>query len=93
MKTQKKVKPVSGFDDKILSIYARGMSTREIQGHLREMYEVEVSPSLISEVTDAIMEGARAWQSRPHALEVRCPFRLRWQIATPPPPRATPSDA
>jgi putative transposase len=43
----------TGFDDKILSMYARGMSTREIQGHLEEMYQVEVSPSLICEVTDA----------------------------------------
>jgi len=41
----------TGFDDKILSLYARGMTTREIQGHLEEMYQVEVSPSLISEVT------------------------------------------
>jgi putative transposase len=57
----------TGFDDKILSMYARGMSTREIQGHLEEMYQVEVSPSLISEVTDAVMEDARAWQNR--ALE------------------------
>jgi putative transposase len=55
----------TGFDDKILSMYARGMSTREIQGHLEEMYQVEVSPSLISEVTDAVMEDARAWQNRP----------------------------
>ena len=55
----------AGFDDKILSLYARGMTTREIQGHLQEMYQVEVSPSLISEVTDGVMEDARAWQSRP----------------------------
>ena len=55
----------TGFDDKILSMYARGMSTRDIQGHLEEMYQVEVSPSLISEVTDSVMEDARAWQSRP----------------------------
>ena len=54
-----------GFDDKILSMYARGMTTREIQGHLQEMYGVEVSPTLISDVTDAVMEEARAWQSRP----------------------------
>ena len=54
-----------GFDDKILSMYARGMTTREIQGHLQEMYGVEVSPTLISEVTDAVMEEAKAWQSRP----------------------------
>ena len=54
-----------GFDDKILSMYARGMTTRDIQGHLEEMYGVEVSPSLISDVTDAVMEDVRAWQSRP----------------------------
>ncbi len=55
----------TGFDDKILSMYARGMTTREIQGHLEEMYQVQVSPSLISEVTDGVMEQARAWQNRP----------------------------
>ena len=55
----------TGFDDKILSLYARGMTTREIQGHLEEIYHVEISPSLISEVTDGVMEQARAWQSRP----------------------------
>jgi len=54
-----------GFDDKIVSMYARGMTTREIQGHLQEMYGVEVSPGLISEVTDAVMEEVKAWQSRP----------------------------
>jgi putative transposase len=55
----------AGFDDKVLSMYARGMTTRDIQSHLEEMYGVEVSPSLISEVTDAVMEEVRAWQSRP----------------------------
>src|SRR5580698_780176 len=55
----------TGFDNKILSMYARGMTTREIQGHLEEIYQVEVSPSLISEVTDGVMEQARAWQNRP----------------------------
>jgi putative transposase len=55
----------AGFDDKILSMYARGMSVRDIQGHLEEMYGVEVSPSLISDVTDGVMEQARTWQSRP----------------------------
>src|SRR5439155_6988076 len=54
-----------GFDDKILSMYARGMSTREIQGHLEEIYGVEMSPSLISEVTDAVIEEVQQWQSRP----------------------------
>jgi putative transposase len=55
----------TGFDDKILSMYARGMTTREIQGHLEEIYGVEVSPSLISTVTDAVAEEIKEWQSRP----------------------------
>ena len=55
----------NGFDDKILSMYARGMTTREIQGHLQEIYGVEVSPSLISEVTDAVIEEVKSWQTRP----------------------------
>jgi putative transposase len=55
----------TGFDDQILSMYARGMTTRDIQGHLEEMYGVEVSPTLISNVTEAVMEEVRAWQSRP----------------------------
>ena len=46
----------TGFDDKIISMYSRGMSTREIQGHPEEIYKVEVSPALISTVTDAVME-------------------------------------
>jgi putative transposase len=54
-----------GFDDKILSMYARGMTTREIQGHLREMYGVDVSPALVSEVTDAVLDEVKAWQNRP----------------------------
>lgn len=54
-----------GFDDKIMSMYARGMSTREIQGHLKELYGAEVSPDLISRVTDAVLEEVRDWQSRP----------------------------
>ena len=55
----------AGFDDKILSLYARGMTTRQIQQHLEEIYQVEVSPSLISTVTDAILDEVKAWQSRP----------------------------
>ena len=55
----------AGFDDKILSMYSRGMTTREIQGHLEEIYGVDVSPSLISEITDAVVEEVKAWQSRP----------------------------
>ena len=55
----------TGFDDKIVSMYARGMTTRDIQGHLEEMYGVEVSPALVSEVTEAVMEEVNAWQKRP----------------------------
>ena len=55
----------TGFDDKILSMYARGMSTREIQGHLEEIYKVDVSPTLISNVTEEVMEEVKSWQSRP----------------------------
>lgn len=55
----------TGFDDKILSLYARGMTVREIQAHLEEMYGAEVSPTLISTVTDAVMDEAKAWQARP----------------------------
>ena len=54
-----------GFDAKILSMYALGMMTRDIQGHLHEMYGVEVSAALISEVTDSIQEEVKAWQDRP----------------------------
>jgi putative transposase len=54
-----------GFDDKIVSMYARGMSTREIQGHLRELYGIEVSPDLVSAVTDAVLEEVAEWQNRP----------------------------
>ena len=55
----------AGFDDKILSLYARGMTVREIQAHLEEMYGAEVSPSLISTVTDAVIDEVKAWQARP----------------------------
>ena len=54
-----------GFDDKVIALYARGMTTREIQDGLHEIYGVEVSPSLISAVTDSVLEDVRAWQARP----------------------------
>ena len=57
----------TGFDDKIVSMYARGMTTRGIEGHFKEIYGVEVSPGLISQVTDGINEEVKAWQNR--ALE------------------------
>lgn len=54
-----------GFDDKIISMYARGMSTRDIQEHLRELYGIEVSPDLVSTVTDAVLDEIAVWQARP----------------------------
>jgi putative transposase len=54
-----------GFDDKIVSMYARGMTVREIQGHLAELYGIDVSPDLISAVTDAILDEIAEWQNRP----------------------------
>ncbi len=54
-----------GLDEKIISLYARGMTQREIQGHLEEIYGVEISPSLISTVTDEVLDEVRTWQSRP----------------------------
>jgi len=57
----------TGFDDKIVSMYARGMTTRDIEGHLKEIYGVEVSAGLISQVTEAVSEEVRTWQTR--ALE------------------------
>ena len=54
-----------GFDEKIVSMYARGMSTREIQGHLRELYGIDASPDLISAVTDAVLDEVATWRNRP----------------------------
>ena len=56
---------ISGMDDKILALYAKGMSTRDIESSLKELYEVEVSPGLISQVTDAVKEEVKLWQMRP----------------------------
>jgi len=62
---------IDGMDQKILSMYARGMSVREIQGHLKELYATEISPDLISSVTDAVIDEIKEWQNRP--LEVLYP--------------------
>jgi putative transposase len=56
---------LEGFDEKILALYARGMTTRDIQAQLQELYGVEVSPTLISNVTEAVMDEVRQWQARP----------------------------
>ncbi len=62
---RKRQRRFEGFDEKILALYSRGMSTRDIEAHLREIYGVSVGRDLISRVTDAVMEDARAWQTRP----------------------------
>jgi transposase-like protein len=63
----KRQRRLEGFDAQVLSLYARGLSTREIQGHLEELYGTEVSPTLISTITDAVLEDVRTWQARPLA--------------------------
>jgi putative transposase len=62
---RKRQRRFEGFDEKILALYARGMSTRDIEAHLEEIYGVKVGRDLISKVTDAVMDDARAWQTRP----------------------------
>src|SRR5262245_3388755 len=57
----KRQRRLEGFDDQVLALYARGLSTREIQAHLEDLYEVEVSPTLISNITDAVRDEVRAW--------------------------------
>ena len=61
---KKRQRRLQGFDEKVISLYARGLSTRDIQGQLQELYGVEVSATLISNVTAAVMDDVRAWQSR-----------------------------
>ena len=61
----KHARRLPGFDDKVLALYARGLPTREIQKFLQEIYTIEVSPDLISEVTDAVVAEVTAWQARP----------------------------
>jgi len=62
---QKRQRRLVGFDEKVLALYSRGLSTRDIQDHLEELYGTDVSPTLISNVTDSVLEEVREWQSRP----------------------------
>jgi transposase-like protein len=61
----KHVRRLPRFDDNVLSLYARGMTVREIQGHLEELYQIDIAPSVISTVTDAVVEEVTQWQQRP----------------------------
>src|ERR1700728_960299 len=62
---RKRQRRFEGFDDKILALYSRGLSTRDIEAHIAEIYGVHIGRDLISRVTDAVMDDARAWQQRP----------------------------
>lgn len=61
---QKGQRRLSGFDDKLIALYARGMSTRDIQAHVQELYDVDIEPSLVSRVTEKLLDDAKAWQQR-----------------------------
>jgi putative transposase len=56
---------LDGIDKPVISLYARGMTVRDIQAHLVEVYEVDVSPDLISRITDGVLDEVKDWQSRP----------------------------
>jgi putative transposase len=56
---------LNGFNDIIISLVARGMSTRDVQAHIADAYQVDISPELVSKITDAVLPELRAWQSRP----------------------------
>ena len=62
---KKRQRHISSFDDKIISMYARGMTTRDIQGHIKELYGADISPAMVSSITDKVLEVAAEWQSRP----------------------------
>ena len=62
---KKRQTTITDFDEKIISMYAKGMTTRDIQGHLKEQYGVDVSATFISNITEKIIEAAKEWQSRP----------------------------
>jgi putative transposase len=62
---EKRQRRFEGFDDKMLALYSRGLSTRDIEAYLEEIYGVNVGRDLVSRVTGAVMEDARAWQTRP----------------------------
>ena len=62
---KKRQKSLDGFEDLILSMYSKGMSTRDIQYHVKEIYNYDISPETVSRITDAVIDKAREWQSRP----------------------------
>lgn len=62
---KKRKRDISGLEEKIISMYAKGMTTRDIQAHIKDLYNYEISPETVSSITDKVIERAREWQSRP----------------------------
>ena len=62
---KKRQRSVSAFDNQIISMYAKGMSTRDIQAHVQEMYGADISPTTVSNITEKALDSAKEWQSRP----------------------------
>jgi putative transposase len=75
---RKRQRRFEGFDDKILALYSRGLSTRDIEAHLAEIYGVKVGRDLISKVTDAVMDDVRAWAQRPLEESTRWSSSTAW---------------
>jgi putative transposase len=79
----KHARRLEGFNERIIALYGRGMTVRDIQAHLTEMYDVEVSPELISKVTDAGLEDAREWQNRAPGTGLRRDLPRRDRVPRP----------
>ena len=75
---RKRQRRFEGFDDKIIALYSRGLSTRDIEANLEEIYGVQVGRDLISKVTDAVMDDARAWQQRVWMTSIQSCSSMRW---------------
>ena len=79
---KKRQKDISGLEEKIISMYAKGMTTRDIQAHIKDLYGYEISPETVSSITDKVMERAREWQGRPlesvYALIYLEEFSEKW---------------
>ena len=88
---KKRQRRLPGFDEKVISLYASGLSTRDIQGQLKELYGAKVSATLISNVTAAVMDDVRAWQSRPLSAVALAPMSIDCASLITCPPSAWPS--
>jgi putative transposase len=86
---RKRQRRFEGFDEEIIALHSRGLSTRDIQAYVQDLYGVEVGRDLISRVTDAVMDDARAWATRPPEVPSPCEreqvARYRWPSCRPGP--------